>query len=283
MEKDILIQNLKTKVGEDNSKVISDKTFDGIAESVLPMFADDSKITDETWKLPVATLIQFAGQKRFDEKEFTEKFKADYAKEYGAQHEKDVETRINAAVAKALEDYKKEHPEGGGGKGGEDPKDIDVKVQEAVKNALAGLTGADSELGKSLATINQFVKTQQEREKTETLNRVKTQLQSYLTELETAARKGGSIPAEITALIEDTVKYLEYGENPTYDELKSTVKTAYEKEYKRRYPNGGKPFGGDSTGGSGGGSDFVKDRIERLKQEAQDSANYATELEKTFC
>ncbi len=182
-----------------------------------------------------------------------------------------------------MEDYKKEHPEGGGGKGGEDPKDIDVKVQEAVKNALAGLTGADSELGKSLATINQFVKTQQEREKTETLNRVKTQLQSYLTELETAARKGGSIPAEITALIEDTVKYLEYGENPTYDELKSTVKTAYEKEYKRRYPNGGKPFGGDSTGGSGGGSDFVKDRIERLKQEAQDSANYATELEKTFC
>ena len=109
MEKDILIQNLKTKVGEDNCKVISDKTFDGIAESVLPMFADDSKITDETWKLPVATLIQFAGQKRFDEKAFTERFKADYAKEYETKHETDVTARINAAVAKALEDYKREH------------------------------------------------------------------------------------------------------------------------------------------------------------------------------
>ena len=99
MEKDILIQNLRTVHISDNAKVISDKTFEGIAESVLTMFADDSKITEETWKLPVATLIQFAGQKRHDEKAFTEKFKSDYAKEYAGQHEKDVETRIQTRVA----------------------------------------------------------------------------------------------------------------------------------------------------------------------------------------
>lgn len=285
MEKDILIQNFKTKIGEDDAKVISDKTFDGIAESVLPMFADDSKITDETWKLPIATLKQFAGQKRFDEKEFTEKFKADYAKEFGVQHEKNVETRINAAVAKALEDYKKEHPENGGGNGGnggDSEKTLDEKVAKAVKEAMAGLTGEDSEFGKMTATMNNFMKSQIEREKTATLNRIKAQLQEHLTEKEQTARKGSAIPAEIAALIEDTVKYLDYGENPTFEGLQAAAVSAYEKEFKRRYPNGGKPFGGVSTGGQGGENDFVKSRIERLKQEAAESANYATELEKTF-
>lgn len=277
MEKDILIQNLKTKVGEDNCKVISDKTFDGIAESVLPMFADDSKITDETWKLPVATLIQFAGQKRFDEKEFTEKFKADYAKEYATQHEKDVETRIAAATAKALEDYKKEHPENGGGNGngngGSSSDDLDAKVQEAVKKAMAGLTGADSEFGKMTATMTSFMKSQLEREKTAVLNSVKSELKKHLIALK----------ANNEACIDDALEDIEYGENPTFEGLKQSAISAYEKRYKRYYADGGKPFGGDSTGGNGGGNnDFVKERIAKLQKEAQDNANYAAEQEKTF-
>lgn len=275
MEKDILIQNLKTKVGEDNCKVISDKTFDGIAESVLTMFADDSKITEETWKLPVATLIQFAGQKRFDEKTFTEKFKADYAKEYAGQHEKDVETRINAAVAKALEDYKKEHSENGGGdggNGGSSAEELDAKVKKAVQDAMAGLTGAESEFGKMTATMTNFIKSQMEREKTAMLNGVKSQLKNHLIALK----------ANNEACIDDALEDIEYGENPTFEGLKQSAIAAYEKRYKRYYADGGKPFGGDGTGGNGGDNDFVKQRIAKLKQEAQDNANYATEQEKTF-
>ena len=141
MEKDILIQNLRTKVGEDNCKSISDKTFEGIANVYLPMFADDSKITDETWKFPVAALTEFAGQKRYDEKVFTEKFKSDYAKEYATQHEKDVEERIRVATEKAIESYKKEHPDkdGDGGNGGNEGDEIDKKVNDAVAKALQGL------------------------------------------------------------------------------------------------------------------------------------------------
>ncbi len=279
MEKDILIQELRTKVGEDNCKVISDKTFDGIAESVLPMFADDSKITEETWKLPVATLIQFAGQKRFDEKAFTEKFKEDYAKEYGAQHEKDVENRIKSAVEKALEDYKKAHPENGGGNGGDGGNggstddDLDAKVAKAVKEAMAGLTGADSDFGKMTATMTDFMKSQMEREKTAMLNSVKSELKKHLVALK----------ANNEACIDDALEDIEYGDNPTFEGLKQTAISAYEKRYKRYYADGGKPFGGNSTGGSGGeGNDFVKERIARLQQEAKDSANYATEQEKTF-
>lgn len=277
MEKEILIQNLRTKVGEDNCKSISDKTFEGIANVYLPLFADDSKITDETWKFPVAALNEFAGQKRFDEKEFTEKFKADYAKEYATQHEKDVETRINAAVAKALEDYKKEHPEKKveetGGSGGSGSDDLESKVNAAVSKALEGITGKDSELSKSLASINSFVKSQQEREKTEILNRVKSQLKEHLKALK----------ANNEACIDDALDDIEYGDTPTFDGLKQTAISAYEKRYKRYYADGGKPFGGESTGGGGGENTYVKERIESLKREAAESAKYATEIEKTFC
>lgn len=281
MEKDILIQNLRTKVGEDNCKVISDKTFEGIAESVLPLFADDTKIDEETWKLPVATLIQFAGQKRFDEKTFTEKFKADYAKEYNAQHEKDVEERIRVATEKAIEDYKKANPldkKGDDGSGDDDKtkaqaKDIDKMVNDAVANAMKGLTGADSEFSKSLATISEFVKNQAEREKTANRNRVKEDLKKHLLKL----------GANNEACIDDALDDVDYGEEPTFENLKQSSISAYEKRYKRYYSDGGKPFGGSSSGGDDGAiNPYVKSRIDQLKKEAEDKANYAAEQEKTF-
>lgn len=275
MEKDILIQGLKTRIGEDDAKIISDKTFDGVATEVLGLFADDTKVTDETWKLPVALLKQFAGQKRFDEKNFTEKFKTDYANEFKTQHEKDVETRINAAVAKALEDYKKEHPENGGGdggKGGASEESLDEKVAKAVKEAMAGLTGADSEFGKMTATMTNFMKSQMEREKTATLNSVKAELKKHLIALK----------ANNEACVDDALDDIEYGDNPTFDALKQTAVAAYEKRYKRYYADGGKPFGGDGTGGQEEENGFVKKTIARLKKEAEDSATYATEQEKTF-
>ena len=177
-----------------------------------------------------------------------------------------------------MEDYKKEHPENGGngngnGNGGSSADDIDAKVQDAVKKALAGLTGADSEFGKMSATMNKFMQSQIEREKTATLNSVKSELKKHLVALK----------ANNEACIDDALDDIEYGENPTFEGLKQAAVSAYEKRYKRYYADGGKPFGGDGTGGNGGGSDFVKDRIAQLKKEAEDNANYATEQEKTFC
>jgi hypothetical protein len=267
MEKDILIQNLRTKVGEDNCKVISDKTFDGIAESVLPMFADDSKITDDTWKLPVAALVQFAGQKRFDEKAFTEKYKEDYAKEFATQHEKDVEERIRLATEKALEEYKKAKPEEKEEEKNDGPKDIDTKVSAAVAEAIKGLTGADSELGKSLASINAFVTKQTEREKTEIRNRVKADLKKHLLDLK----------ANNEACIDDALDDIEYGDSPTFDGLKQTAISAYEKRYKRYYADGGKPFGGKSAGGEDRKSLF-EEHVKRVEEQVKDSADYAKSI-----
>ena len=274
MEKDILIQNLRTRVGEDNCKSISDKTFEGIANVYLPLFTDDTKITEETWKFPVAALTEYAGQKRHDDAVFTEKFKADYAKEYATQHEKDVEERIRVATEKALEDYKKDHQEtgGDGNKGGGGSEDTQAKIDEAVAKAMEKLTGKDSELAKSLATISSFVTNQTEREKTETKNRVRAELKQHLVNLK----------ANNEACIDDALDDIDYGDNPTFEGLKQSVISAYEKRYHRYYADGGKPFGGDSTGGNSGGSSFVKDRIDRLKKEAAANAEYAAEVEKTF-
>lgn len=277
MEKDILIQNLRTRVGEDDCKSISDKTFDGIAESVLSLFADDSKITEESWNLPIAALKQFAGQKRHDEKEFAERFKSDYAKEFASKHEKDVDERIRVATERALEEYKKKEEETKAKANATAEKtaageDIDAKVNEAVAKAMERLTGKDSELSKSLATITTFVTTQTEREKTEVKNRVKSELKQHLVNLK----------ANNEACIDDALDDIEYGDNPTFEGLKQSAISAYEKRYKRYYANGGKPFGGDNAGGGSETSSYVKQRIEELKKEAAENANYAAEIEKTF-
>jgi hypothetical protein len=91
-----------------------------------------------------------------------------------------------------------------------------------------------------------------------------------------------ALKANNEACIDDALDDIEYGENPTFEGLKQAAVSAYEKRYKRYYADGGKPFGGDGTGGNGGGSDFVKDRIAQLKKEAEDNAHYAAEMEKDF-
>ena len=272
MEKDILIQNLRTRIGEDNASIISDKTFDGIADAYLPMFSDDSKITDDMWSYPVAVLNAYAGQKRHDDKVFAEKYKTDYE----AQHQKDVDERIKKATEKALEEYKKSlEGEGGGKKGnGEGDGNAADDMEERI-NAILGnkLKERDDELTKLRKTIEDITASQKEREKAARIGSVKSALKQHLLDLK----------ANNEACIEDALESLDYGDEPTLDGLKQSAVAAYEKRYKRYYGDGGKPFGGESAGGSGGGSgSIVKDHIERVKQQVQDAADYAKETEARF-
>lgn len=271
MEKTLLIEGLRSRVGEDDAKIISDKTFEGIADSVLSLFEDDSKISEETWKLPVATLKQFAGQKRFDEKNFAQNFEESYK----TQHEKDVEERIRKATEAAIEKYKKEHPDqkpGEKGDGGE--KDLDTKIADAVAKALGTQMADDGLIGKTLKTINEFTTSQTAREKQAKLAAVREQLKQHLVGLK----------ANEEACIDDALDDLEYGDDPKFSDLKQKCIDAYEKRYKRYYGNGTQPFGGSGTGEgpSGKESSFVKQRIEALKKAAEEQQNYAKELEAGF-
>ena len=262
MEKEILIKSLKDKVGEDNCKSISDKTFEAMADVYLPLFADDSAITEDTWKMPVTSLVQFAGQKRYDEKVFAENF--------NKQHQKDTEEKVRIAVEKAIEEFKASQKQEGqeGSKSAEETDDVDAKISEQVAKALERLTGKDGELGKLSDAFNKFIQTQTEREKTEAKSRVKAGLKKYLEELK----------ADNEACVDDALEDIDYGDSPTVEGLKDAVKTAYEKRYKRYYSNGGKPFGGESTGGDGGSASMMEAHIKRVEAQVKDAQDYASSI-----
>lgn len=276
MQKDILIQELRTRVGEDDAKVISDKTFDGFAENYLSLFEKDDEITDDTWKVPVAALKMFAGQKRHDDKVFTERYKS----EYEAQHQKDVDARIADATAKAIEEYKKaqknEGDKGGDGEGDGNKPDpnaddgMEERMRAFMENALKE---RDKQIEDFKNTIKEFTESQKQREKTARIGSVKSALKQYLLDL-----KAGN-----EACIDDALDGIDYGDEPSLEDFKQTAVAAYEKRYKRYYGDGGKPFGGESAGGSGGGSgSIVKSHIERVQQQVKDAEDYAKETEARF-
>ena len=264
MEKDILIQNLKEKLGSDTASVISDRTFDGISSLYLDSFKEDDKVTDETYKPVLAVLKEFAGQKRFDEKAFVEKYKADYEK----QHEQSVNDKITLAVAKAIEDYKKEHPVN------KEEPDLDAKIAEAISKAIGGLTAEDGAIGKLTGTVNSFINSYNEHEKNVRDSAIRDQLKEYL-----VGRKANG-----QAVVDLVVGQIQIGEKPNLAELKVMAERDYEANYKKFYGEGAPAFGGNGNGGAGGGGDtsFVKERIEALKKEAEENSGYQAELEKGF-
>ena len=285
MEKEILIQNLRSKLGDDKSGVISDRTMDAFANMWLPRFNDDSKITDDTWTEPITFLTNYAGQKLHDDAAMADKLK----KEIGDKFNADLAQKIKDAEATAIAKYIKEHPQdngggnggngGGNGNGGNQggTKTMEELVAEQVAAAMANLTKEDGVIGKLNTTLGDFIKTNQEKERNQSVANMKARLTDYLKE------KGASnIPT-----IEDALLDIEYGEKLDFDELKAKVTTAYETRFKRYFGDGGKPFGGGSQGGNGGGngnglSEDIKAYIEQAKKDAAETQNYSESLTKNF-
>lgn len=285
MEKEILIQNLRSKLGDDKSGVISDRTMDAFANMWLPRFNDDSKITDDTWTEPITFLTNYAGQKLHDDAAMADKLK----KEIGDKFNADLAQKIKDAEAAAIAKYIKEHPQdngggnggngGGNGNGGNQggTKTMEELVAEQVAAAMANLTKEDGVIGKLNTTLGDFIKTNQEKERNQSVANMKARLTDYLKE------KGASnIPT-----IEDALLDIEYGEKLDFDELKAKVTTAYETRFKRYFGDGGKPFGGGSQGGNGGGngnglSEDIKAYIEQAKKDAAETQNYSESLTKNF-
>lgn len=274
MQKDILIQELRTRVGEDDAKVISDKTFDGFAENYLSLFEKDDDITDDTWKVPVAALKMFAGQKRHDDKVFAERYKS----EYEAQHQKDVDARIADATAKAIEEFKKTlenaGDKGGDGEGAKTDHNADDGMEERMRAFMENaLKERDKQIEDFKNTIKELTESQKEREKTARIGSVKSALKQHLLDLK----------ANNEACIDDALDSIDFGDEPKLEDFKQTAVAAYEKRYKRYYGDGGKPFGGESAGGSASGSgSIVKSHIERVQQQVKDAEDYAKETEARF-
>ena len=82
------------------------------------------------------------------------------------------------------------------------------------------------------------------------------------------------------AVVNLSIKELEVASVSDIDELKIKVEKIYEERYKDFYGDSGKPFGGDSAGGTGnvGGSDEV---TEYLKKRGEAAAKQAELTAKT--
>lgn len=144
MEKETLIQNLKDRVGENDFSVLSQRTIDSIIDPIMPMFADDEKVTDDTYTLPVNMLRSYIGQYRHD--------LADGMKNGKTAWENEQKTNLAKAVEQAVSDAKKQWEQDNVTKATAEPQvkeqtaiSADDVVQKVLEN-LNGEKGALSEM-----------------------------------------------------------------------------------------------------------------------------------------
>ena len=263
MEKEQVIENLRQRVGEND---FSDRSMDEFVTPLLPMFADDAKITEETWT-PLVTILKTSnGQNRHN---VAEGIKAGLAEKETLISEK--ETKI-AELMKQIEDLKKTQtpppaetkPEGG----------ISAEVQ-AILDQMKKDREADSATIKTLQdTINGLQRSQEERETATKLAEAKANLLTFLKESK----------ATNEAVMNLAISDIEIKADSKITDLQTLVKAAYEKRFKEFYPNGGAPFGGNGGNGNGGGgsesevSAYIKAKAEAAKANAQ----YAETLQGSF-
>lgn len=262
MEKESLISSLKERIGENDFNAISRRSVENIIEPLLPMFADDEKITEETYAIPVAMLKSFIGQTRHD-----------IAASVKAEREA-LEDRQKDALAKAVKDAveaeraKWESKNGEGNKHPEpEPKegttDVDSVIDRKISEMLEKLTGSDGAIGKLTSTVETFIADAQNRRKAETEASIKERITSTLE----------SMGADNETILELAIEKLKFGDNPDYDALFSQAKSEYETYYKKLYANGPTPFAG-APGESGSDKqfkDFIAKRQEEAEQQARDA------------
>ena len=269
MEKEALISALKEKTQVEN---LSERTIDEVAAMFLPMFADDEKITDETWKLPVQMVKTMSGQLRHDLSGGINDFKAKFEADNKDTQQKAIDAAIAAAKAEWEKNNKTPDP-----KDKPDPKneaDIDQKIADALGKAMAGLTGEEGALGKLSKQFSDYLTQQAEKEKEQSIASVRSQIRDYLI--------GRGVEEDDYAL-EITLEKLAIGEKPDVEALKAKAEKDYESIYGRMHKGeGGNPLKGGGGGGPTDSNAEFKKFIEERKQQAEKEAKDAEELRKSM-
>jgi hypothetical protein len=271
MEKESLIEGLRSRLG-DNASAVSDRSYDEIATVALPMFADDTKVTDDTWKMPVQMLNSLVGQYRHDVADGIAKGKETWTTEQAEVQKNAIAEAVKNAKAEWEAAQKKNNPEPAKGKG--DSGKTNDDILEQVKNLLAEnnkqLLADDGAIGKLSKSMNGFVETYNKQQREALEKGIRTQIAEYL--------KGKNATYE--AALNHTVRNLQIGDNPDIDMLKMQAEKDYMSMVKDFYGDGGKPFGGNGSGGTG--KSLVDDYIKQRAEEAKKEANDAEALRKSF-
>ena len=274
MDKETLIQELKAKIGENDFAVLSAQSVDGIVTPLLPMFADDTKVTEASYELPVSLLKNFIGQYRHDVAAgITSSIESEKA-------------RLAGEHQKAIEDFKaqweKDHPTVTPPVQPVTPPDstpdIDKKVNELLTariNELLGEKGALGELKSDIGTMSNYIKGLQAQQERDAIASIGKQLENHIIE-----RSGGPLTTEEQNALEVAMMGFEIKADSKVDDLKKTFETRYEAIYKKLYPNGGMPFG--NAGGEGGEKSGFEAFMEKRKEEAKRNAEEMDAVKKSF-
>jgi len=263
MEKNLLIQNLKTKAGIDN---LSDRTFDEVATLFLPQFAEDDNITDESYAQPLQILKTMSGQLRHEVADGITKGKTQWETEQKTAQQKAIEDAVAAAKAeweKATQTPKPEDKP-------EEKPDFAKLVADEVAKLKGELTGDDSALGKLAKQFTDYMAKVEQEKKDAIVNKIREDLKSYLLDVRLADRE---------PVVNLAIKEMEIKEDSDFDKLKIDVEKLYEAKYKEFYGDSGS---GPYAGGAGGGSNSNKDFENYIKQkqaEAEAAANETKEIE----
>ena len=271
MEKELFITTLKGKAGVDN---VSERSYEEVAGLILPQFAEDDKITDESWNIPVQMIKTMSGQLRHD--------LSTGINDYKTKAEADAKTAQEAAIAKAIADAKAEwekaHNDNGGspdngGNGGQQNQnqDVDKKIADALAKAISGLTGEEGALGKLSKQFSDFMTQVAAEKKAQTVASIKDQIKEHLI--------GRGVEEDDYAL-EIAMEKLEIGDNPDVAALKTKAEKDYEAIYKRMHKNdGAQPFNGGGGNHNDSNKEF-QDFINARKAQAEQEAKEAEELKK---
>jgi len=262
MEKETLIQNLKAKVGENDFGILSQRTLDSIVDPILPMFADDEKITDDTYTLPVNMLRSFIGQYRHDLAEGIKSGKTAWEAEQASQREK----AVSDAVAKARSEWESAASVKPAEEKPQETAPAQVSAEEITRQVIASLTAKDGALGQLNSTLSSFMEGYKQQQRQAQVSDIRGMLHSYLTE---------ELGADRDAVVSLAINETPVPENPDIERLKETVKQRYEARYKDFY--GDMPAGG-RAGAFGGETDsaaeftaFIREREQQAQNQARDA------------
>ncbi len=256
MEKEKLIQNLREKIGENDFSVLSQRTIDNIVEPLLPIFADDDKVTDETYNFPINVLKSYIGQYRHDLAEGLVKGKATW--------ENEQKSKTADAVKKALEEERlKNQPEE---KEVKQPEDVNELIEAKFTTMLEKLTSGDGAIGKITNKLDTFINGFNEREKSAKISNLKESLKDYLLNTRQAERE---------PVVNLAIRELSIDEASDLDKLKIEAEKNYERLFKELYGDtSAVPF----AGGAGGGNDknsafnaYIREQEAKAEAEAKNA------------
>ena len=269
MEKNLLIQNLKSKAGVDN---LSDRTFDEVATLFLSQFEDDEKVTDETYAVPLQMLKTMSGQLRHDVAEGITNGKAQWENDHKTAQQKAIEDAVAAAKA----EWEKDNPKPVAQQQQPQPQQpqeatLEEKIAAAVAKAMEGVTGEEGSIGKLTKQFTDYIAKTEQEKKDALVNRIREDLKSYLLDERFADRE---------PVVNLAIKEMEIKEDSDFDKLKIEVEKKYERLYKEFYGDSGSgPYAGGAGGGTNTNKEF-EDFIKQRKAEADAAAKEADELEK---